>query len=204
MHPTDDGWADGDEPGRLYLLLVVALASIAAGGAVDLALDRHESWLDFHAVFETLMIAGAMVMATTLWLGWWRNARSVHELRNSLEVRQEERDAWRRSAEHALARLGEAIDRQFEEWSLTPAERDVALRLLKGHSHKAIAKQTERSAQTVRQHAASAYHKAGVAGRASLSAFFLGDLMLPMDAQPPHSRPGSLVARRTEPRSASL
>ena len=48
------------------------------------------------------MIAGAAVMATTLWLGWWRSARSVEELRRSLEERKEERDAWRTSAEHAL------------------------------------------------------------------------------------------------------
>jgi DNA-binding NarL/FixJ family response regulator len=55
----------------------------------------------------------------------------------------------------------------------------VALLLLKGYSHKAIAHHTDRSAQTVRQHAASAYRKAGVSGRAQLSAFFLEDLMLP-------------------------
>lgn len=126
-----------------------------------------------------LEIVGAMVMATTLWLGWWRNARSVGELRRSLEARKDERDAWRSSAEHALEGLSRAIDRQFDAWELTPAEREVALLLLKGYSHKAIAKHTDRSAQTVRQHAFAAYRKASVSGRAELSAYFLEDLMLP-------------------------
>lgn len=76
---------------------------------------------------------------------------------------------------------GEAIDEQFDRWHLTPAEREVALLLLKGHSHKAIAKHTDRSPQTVRQHAASVYEKGSLSGRAELAAYFLADLMLPRD-----------------------
>jgi DNA-binding CsgD family transcriptional regulator len=164
---------------HLRVILVVALMSIIVGGSIDLMMDQPESWLSFHVVFETLMIAGALVMATTLWLGWWRSAQSVDELRRYLDARSEERDAWRSSAEHALAGLSRAIDRQFDAWDLTPAEREIALLLLKGHSHKAIAKHTERSVQTVRQHAAVVYRKAKLSGRAELAAFFLADLMLP-------------------------
>jgi len=164
---------------HLRIILVVALLSIIVGGSIDLYMDQPEDWLSFHVVFETLMIAAALVMATTLWLGWWRTAQSVDELRRSLEARSEERDAWRSSAEHALEGLSHAIDRQFDAWDLTPAEREIALLLLKGHSHKAIAKHTERSVQTVRQHAAVVYRKAKLSGRAELAAFFLEDLMLP-------------------------
>lgn len=164
---------------NLRIILVVALLSIIVGGTIDLLLDQPQDWLSFHVVFESLMIAGALVMATTLWLGWWRSARSVDELRRSLQERSVERDAWRSSAEHALEGLSRAIDRQFDVWELTPAEREIALLLLKGHSHKAIAKHTERSPQTVRQHAAVVYKKAGLSGRAELAAFFLEDLMLP-------------------------
>lgn len=160
-------------------VLIVALGAIIVGGTVDLILDQPESWISFHVIFETLMIAGALLMTTTLWLGWWRSSRSVSELRRSLETRVEERDAWRESAQRSLEGLGQAIDGQFDAWGLTPAEREVALLLLKGHSHKAIAKHTDRSAQTVRQHATAVYRKADLSGRAELSAFFLEDLMLP-------------------------
>jgi DNA-binding CsgD family transcriptional regulator len=166
---------------RLQLLLVASLAAIIVGGSVDLVLDQPESWLSFHVIFETLMIAGALLMTTTLWLGWWRSSRSVAELRTSLEEREEERDAWRRNAHAALEGLSRAIDEQFRDWGLTPAEREVALLLLKGHSHKAIGKHTDRSAATVRQHAASVYRKADLSGRAELAAFFLEDLMLPAE-----------------------
>lgn len=170
---------DGENHEQLRVILAVALVSIMVGGTIDLVMDRPESWLTFHVFFETLMIAGAMVMATTLWLGWWRSAQSVDELRQSLAERKEERDAWRSSAQQALVGMGQAIDRQFDVWGLTQAEREVALLLLKGHSHKAIAKHTGRSPQTVRQHAASVYKKGELSGRAELSAFFLEDLMLP-------------------------
>ncbi len=172
---------DRDTDGRLRLILATALAAIIVGGVADLIMDRPESWLSFHVVFEALMIVGALLLTTTLWLGWWRSSRSVEELRRSLEAREAERDAWRRSARRALEGLGEAIAGQFDAWDLTPAEREVALLLLKGHSHKAIARHTHRSAQTVRQHAASVYRKGELSGRAELAAFFLEDLMLPAE-----------------------
>lgn len=170
---------DGGDDGRLQLVLVAALVAIVLGGTTDLLMDAPDSWLSFHPIFETLMIAGALVLATTLWVGWWRAERSARELRQSLETRQAERDAWRESAEQALHGLGAAMNRKFDEWGLTPAERDVALYLLKGYTHKAIARLTDRSAQTVRQHAASVYAKAQLSGRAELSAFFLEGLILP-------------------------
>lgn len=169
-------------PRGMRIVLAIALASIIVGGSIDLFMDQPRNWLSFHVIFETLMITGALLMAATLWLQWWHSAGSVRELRRSLKSREAERDAWRESAEHALHGLGHAIDEQFDRWHLTPAEREVALLLLKGYSHKAIARQTDRGDQTVRQHATSVYAKASLAGRAELAAFFLGDLMLPADA----------------------
>jgi DNA-binding NarL/FixJ family response regulator len=96
-----------------------------------------------------------------------------------LEAHKADRDAWRASAGHALAGLGKAIDQRFDGWNLTPAEREIALLLLKGQSHKQVAFATGRSERTVRQHAVAVYQKSGLGGRAELAAFFLEDLMLP-------------------------
>ena len=164
---------------RLRWILAVALLSIVVGATADLVMDKPETWLSFHVIFETLMIAGALLMATTLWLGWWRSAHSTISLRESLEAQRLDRDAWKASAEAALEGLGRAIDAQFTSWQLTPTEREVALMLLKGYGHKEIAGLTARSERTVRQHAGVVYEKAGIAGRAELAAFFLNDLMLP-------------------------
>jgi DNA-binding CsgD family transcriptional regulator len=164
---------------RLRWILTVALLSIIVGGTIDLVMDQPERWLSFHVLFETLMIAGALLMATTLWLGWRRSAHSAAALRESLERQREERDAWQASAQAALEGLGRALDAQFRHWRLTPTERQVALMLLKGYEHKVIAALTGRSERTVRQHAGAVYEKAGLAGRAELSAYFLNDVMLP-------------------------
>lgn len=162
----------------MRLLLALVLLVLAAGGIVSLFLDAPAG-LSFHVVFDVLVIAMALAAVTGLWSGWRRAAHSAARLRRSLEEGRAERDAWRASAHLALEGLAEAIDRQFDVWALTPAERDVALLVLKGHSHKRIAKVSGRSEHTVRQHAGAAYQKAGVSGRAELAAFFLEDLMLP-------------------------
>lgn len=168
-----------DLDARLRWILAVALVSIIVGGTADLAMDKPATWLSFHVVFETLMIAGALVLATTLWLGWWRSAHSAAALRESLDEQRHERDAWKASAQAALEGLGRAIDAQFRSWRLTATESEIALMLLKGYGHKEIAALTGRSERTVRQHAGVVYEKAGIAGRAELAAYFLNDLMLP-------------------------
>jgi len=174
-----------DTEHRLRLLLAGVLGVILVAGVVDLILDDPESWTSPHVIFEVGIIVGALVTTVVLWWGWWTSTRSVDELSRSLAERERERDAWRRSAEQALEGLGRAIDAQFDTWGLTPSEREVALMLLKGHSHKAVAKRTDRSPQTVRQHATEVYRKAGLAGRAELSGFFLEDLMLPEESPTP-------------------
>jgi Response regulator containing a CheY-like receiver domain and an HTH DNA-binding domain len=105
--------------------------------------------------------------------------RRLAESERSLATHTAERDAWRASAEAALAGFARAVDERFDAWKLTAAERDIAVRLLKGHSHKQIAFETGRSERTVRQHAVAVYQKSGLAGRAELAAFFLDDLPLP-------------------------
>lgn len=179
---------------RLQLLLGTVLLLVVAGGIVDLYLDAPASWLTPHVIFEVGLVAFSFGAAVYLWRGWWSAARSLEEARTALEERSVERDAWRASAQSALEGLGRAIDRQFQAWSLTPTEREIALLLLKGHSHKRIANQTGRSERTVRQHSVSVYEKAGLAGRAELAAFFLDDLILPAsdraagNLQPPGPR----------------
>lgn len=171
-----------EHSGAMRAVLVAGMLLVLIGGVVDLWLDQPSSWLTFHVVFELMMIAGALVFMTALWLGWWRARNEAHQLRKSLDARRAERDAWKANAEKALEGLASAIDRQFDAWQLTPAEREVALLLLKGYSHKHVAADTGRSERTVRQHATSVYEKAGLGSRAELAAFFLDALRLPAGA----------------------
>ena len=178
-----EGRLDEDNGRGLRLLLAGVLLVMVLGGTADLILDAPSDWRSGHVLFELAMLAFAIVTATVLWRGWSRTTRSLADTRHALAARQDERDAWRASAQAALDGLGRAIDERFDAWGLTPTEREIALLLLKGRSHKEIAYDSGRSERTVRQHAVSVYHKSGLAGRAALSAFFLEDLMLPADAR---------------------
>jgi DNA-binding CsgD family transcriptional regulator len=103
------------------------------------------------------------------------------KLIRELEVARAQGQRWRAEARAHLEGLGHAIDAQFARWNLTEAERDVALLLLKGLSHKEIAAVRATSERTVRAQARSLYAKAELTGRAALSAFFLEDLIAPIE-----------------------
>ena len=168
-----------EESRRMRLVLAAVLTGIVVGGTLDLVLDAPESWFSGHALYELGLILGGLAGTIWLWLNWKRAAESARALQRSLVERQAERDAWRERAAQSLQSLGRAVSQQFHDWELTPAEQEVALLLLKGQSHKEIAKATGRGERTVRQHAIAAYRKARIGGGAELAAFFLGDLTLP-------------------------
>jgi DNA-binding CsgD family transcriptional regulator len=102
-------------------------------------------------------------------------------LLRDLEVARLQGQRWRNESRALLAGLGEAIDAQFSRWNLTEAEREVALLLLKGLSLKEVAAIRATTDRTIRAQARSIYAKAGLTGRAALSAFFLEDLLSPID-----------------------
>ncbi|MDP1859748.1 MAG: helix-turn-helix transcriptional regulator [Gemmatimonadaceae bacterium] len=172
--------------GPLPLALTGFLILVVVGGTIDLALDRPQTLLSWHVLFEGTMVLVSLSFAIVLFRGWRRTARELGqanafltESNKALAQRQAERDHWRKSAEDALSGFSWAIDRQFDAWQLSRAERQVALLILKGVGHKQAAAQLGRSERTVRQHAVEVYRKAGLQGRAELAAFFLHDLSLP-------------------------
>jgi DNA-binding CsgD family transcriptional regulator len=98
-----------------------------------------------------------------------------------LELARAQGQRWRNEARTYLNGLGEAIETQFNRWNLTEAEREVALLLLKGLSLKEVATVRAVSERTVREQSRAVYTKAGLSGRAALSAFFLEDLLAPIE-----------------------
>lgn len=89
---------------------------------------------------------------------------------------------WRTEMAEHVRELGNAIQRQFAAWGLTPSEQEVGLLLPKGFSHKEVARFRGTSEATIRQQATCIYQKSGLAGRAGLSAYFLEELLLPENA----------------------
>ena len=107
-------------------------------------------------------------------------------LTSAIIAKHKDSESWRRKASELLQGLGKVIEEQCREWQLSPAEQEVTFLLLKGLSLKEIAALRETAERTVRQQASTVYAKAGVTGRAELSAFFLEDLLLPSTGHPTH------------------
>lgn len=175
---------DDESAGQVPLVVPGILLLVAIGGLVDLLLDRPTTWWSVHVVVEVVLLVTSLSFSVVLWRGWLRTSRRLAQAQETLVARQAERDAWEASAKTALAGFATAVDRQFEAWRLTPAEREVALLLLKGHGHKQVAARTGRSERTVRQHAVAVYEKSGLGGRAELAAFFLEGLVLGTEETP--------------------
>ncbi|MFW5968033.1 MAG: helix-turn-helix transcriptional regulator [Persicimonas sp.] len=168
-------------------LAVLALfAAIAALVAADLLIDYESGTSVGHVLLEGVVLGCAVIGVAVLGgrlLGAWRRARDESgQLRTELERTRADARRWKREAEQHLRGLGEAIEHQFERWGLTPAEKEVALLMLKGLSHADIAEVRGVSDRTVRQQAHVVYKKAGLDGRADLAAFFLEDLLLPRES----------------------
>jgi DNA-binding CsgD family transcriptional regulator len=163
-----------------------SIVAIVAGVSFFFGLE----WLE-----EPSMTPGAMLLelvgilpivlmcvgATLLFRIVSRQRDEQMTLLRDLEVARLEGQRWRAESRTLLSGLGQAIDAQFTRWNLTDAEREVALLLLKGLALKEVAALRATSERTIRAQAAALYAKAGVTGRAALSAFFLEDLLAPIE-----------------------
>ncbi|HEX7944011.1 MAG TPA: LuxR family transcriptional regulator, partial [Phenylobacterium sp.] len=83
------------------------------------------------------------------------------------------------------AALIAAIQREFDAWKLSAAERDVAWFLLKGLPMKEIARLRGASERTVRQQAQAIYGKSGLEGRSDLAAHILDHCLMSTTDAPP-------------------
>lgn len=180
--------------GSLARRTVLLFAAIAGLIGIDLVADWGEGASPGHIAFEALVMAFALVGVTLVARRLRTLARTTQRLRGEarrlnteLAASRQEAERWKTEARELLAGLGAAIDRQFERWQLSPAEREVGLLLLKGLSHQEVADVRGTSERTVRQQARALYKKAGLSGRADLAAYFLEDLLLPTAPGPaPH------------------
>jgi DNA-binding CsgD family transcriptional regulator len=176
--PDSDASVD-DPPTRRNPIPSLIMAAVAALATADVVDDLHSGGELLHIALEVLIIAAAASGAVVLWFQLVRARTTNQVLRADLSAARAEMERFRSESQELMKGLGEAIDRQFDRWQLSPAEREVALLLLKGLSHKDVADTRSTSERTVRQQALSVYRKAGLAGRAELAAFFLEDLLLP-------------------------
>lgn len=153
--------------GRRHALALSIFLLIQATGTVffvgDVISDLQDSPITTHFIFEAVVTA-ALVLGVLY---------GTVSLRRTIELLRSQEQAL----EVARGALGDVIDRQFQAWTLTPAERDVAFLALKGLDVAEIAELRGAAQGTVRAQLTRIYSKAGVSGRAQFAAFFVEDLL---------------------------
>jgi DNA-binding CsgD family transcriptional regulator len=163
-----------------------AVVAVIVGIALLVGIELYEepTATPLNLLLELLKVAPVVLTSVGMAVLFriTRQQRDDHlQVIRDLEIARLQGQRWRSESRTLLNGLGEAIDVQFTRWSLTDAEREVALLLLKGLSTKEIAAVRTGSERTVREHARAIYSKAGLTGRAALSAFFLEDLLAPIE-----------------------
>lgn len=157
---------------------------IALGGFVFLLgfewVTESEEIELFDLFGEAVQVAAIVATATAVGMLTQRVARQHDEkegLVRDLQFARAEGAAWRQQSQRYLSGLGEEIERQFEIWGLTTAEREVALLMLKGFNHRDVASLRGTTEATVRHQARAVYQKSGMASRGAFCAYFLEDLL---------------------------
>jgi len=133
MEPVETAEIGGG-PTSIILFTLIALLM-----ATDLTIEYRRGVSLALQTFELLIFVSALAGIAFHWWVMVSERRRSHQLHRELaearaEVRRWTEDArrWNAEAQTILQGLGEAIDRQFERWGLTPAEREIALLQLKG------------------------------------------------------------------------
>lgn len=128
------------------------------------------------AVALALLVATSVAAALAA-----MNVKEQHNdrlaLEHDLERAKADGSQWRKRAEDQLDQFRHAIGEQFDEWEVTDAERDVGHLILRGLSHKEIARLRSTSEATVRQQAQSLYRKAKLPNKGAFAAYFLDDVL---------------------------
>ena len=177
--------ADRDDKRDRWLLAAAAagmLTLLLAGEFYNEGDDLELGDMLFE-ILQLALLVGGTAASVLLVLRVRTQEEGSRVLRRDLEAVLADGRRWREEMAYHLHELGNGIRRQFEAWRLTPAEQEVGLLLLKGFSHKEIARFRNTSEATIRQQAAAVYQKANLSRRAALSAFFLEDLLTQPQAE---------------------
>jgi DNA-binding NarL/FixJ family response regulator len=163
--------------------IIVSLVLI--GYAVFLCFDLLNDWTAGATILH--MITEGAVAVLTVALGFYlvrdgfRLRSKSQTLANRVNELEMETSDWKKRTTTYVRGLTIEINEQLASWQLSPAEKEIAMLLLKGCSNKEIAQARNTSEHTVKQQASAIYKKSGLKSRSEMGAFFLGDLLAPLE-----------------------
>ncbi len=163
---------------------------IAILAALDAIRDLSAGVAVWNVSLALALTAGALATGSFFLWRLVRIRRHTSEILRQLGAARADAERWRQECAQFLPALGEAILRQFDRWSLTPDEQEIALLVLNGLLPEQIAERRQAPLPAIHEAVAEIYRKAGVSSASALSAFFLRDLLfLAGDGLQRRSRP---------------
>jgi DNA-binding CsgD family transcriptional regulator len=169
-----------EKSGLAGLLL---FASYCVFTAADIAMDWDEASM-IHKGVEVAILGLSVVITYLFFKTYLRQTEESKELAQNLELQKKsheaEKKAWATEIQKWKQGISESIDRQFEKWQLSKAEKEVALLILKGLSIREISEIRKTAEKTARAQTLAIYQKSQLGGRAEFAAFFLEDLLQPL------------------------
>lgn len=126
----------------------------------------------------SLFLISAFLLIIFL-IDYLNQQKSLHELSGQLESMRGRLKKIDTDSVEIARQYRTVIQKQFDQWKLSPGEQEIALALIKGLSFREVAELRDTREKTVRQQAASVYKKAGLSGRHELAGWFFEDLLNP-------------------------
>lgn len=145
------------------VFVVAALLQLGCGAVFlsDLVTEWRTEGL--HAKIELFAVI-ALVLGAALFL-----REALHLSRRNARVERE--------LHVASGAFQTVIEQHFDDWGLTPAERDVALLSIKGVSIAEIARMRDTREGTIKAQSTAIYRKVGVSSRAELVSVMVEELI---------------------------
>lgn len=169
---------------RVKIITFVILIGTSIFALVDIILDIGEGVPFSHLVHEAALWLFSMVGAFYQFriIKWQTKEmenfqQKIHDLDQVNLKLKKDQENFERKISHLSNEFLSNIDEQFNQWSFSRGEKEIALLLIKGLSMKEIAEIRGSNENTVRQQASQIYKKSSLHGRMELSAFFLDDLL---------------------------
>jgi DNA-binding NarL/FixJ family response regulator len=158
-------------------VITVALLIITTLNFLDVMVDLSLNVPTSHIIEESMIVLIAGVLAIYLIFDMRKRTRNTKSLITKLYLAHDQLSTMSKQLQQAKTQYFEAIEIQFNDWKLTPSEKEVALLMIKGLSTAEIAATRNTKDKTVRQQASTVYAKSGLEGRYALSAWFFEDIL---------------------------
>lgn len=143
----------------------------------DLAFDIKEQDQVEHIAIEFLIYAVLIYVAYVAFGFYHLGSQALEDASKDINATHRQLADVKQRNKLLQEGINVTMAEAFASWKLTQAEQDVAVLIVKGFSLGEIAKLRGTSERTIRDQAASVYHKAKLKNRIELTAFFVEDLL---------------------------